>query len=363
MPGEVMLISGEPGIGKSTLLLQVCLKLSGVGKVMYVSGEESLGQISTRFERISKATGKKVSADKSSNFIVTDETNVDRIISSIHENKPVAVFVDSIQAVSTSDVDSFAGSVSQVRECGSRLTDCAKKTHTPIFIVGQVTKEGVVAGPKVLEHIVDAVIYFEGDDLGIYRILRGMKNRFGPTDEVGIFRMTGSGLSEVDDPSNVFCSIDAKSEPGVVKSAVYKGSRVLFVEIQALTTQAAFGAPRRLSTGFSKARLEMLCAVLGRRANIDLSNDDVFVNVVGGIKIDDPAIDLAVCIAIASIKKNRAVDSQSVFVGEVGLSGNVRYGPLIDKIRSEGKRRRLSIISASEGKSLSLQSVIKTTIK
>jgi len=366
--GEVVLLSGEPGIGKSTILLQVFMNFSGGGKVLYVSGEESAGQLSMRFDRLRNvgksglaagaASRKKKKISDFSNFNITEETDVDRVIEAIREMKPVAIAVDSIQSMYTSDVRSFAGSISQVRECGMRLTRCAKDLRIPMFIVGQVTKEGVVAGPKVLEHVVDAVLYFEGDEFGMYRILRGMKNRFGPTDEVGIFEMTSKGLVSVDDPTCVFCDSGDSRKTGVVLSGVFKGSRVLLVEIQALTSSAVFAAPRRVSTGFGKSRLDMLCAVLTRRAGINLSGDDVFVNVMGGLRLDDPVIDLAVCAAIVSAKKDKPVSLNGVFVGEVGLSGEVRPVRFRDKILNEAKRRKLSTIGPDRGNRESLRGVI-----
>lgn len=358
VPGEIVLISGEPGIGKSTLLLQVCLNLSQDDNVLYVSGEESVGQLSTRLNRVSK---KKDLDD--SNIMISDETDVDSIISLIEKEEPELVVIDSIQSVYTSDVSSFAGSISQVRECGMRLTNCAKKSRVPILLVGQVTKSGNVAGPKILEHVVDAVVYFEGDEFGMYRMLRGIKNRFGPTDEVGIFEMTSKGLIEVNDPTNVFCKDEESRESGVVLGAVFKGSRVLFVETQALTSYAAFGSPRRLATGLSKSRLDMLSAVLSRRAKIGLGEQDVFVNISGGMYIDDPTIDLAVCMAIASASKDVSLPADVVYVGEVGLSGNIREVPHMDKIRSAAKRRKLKIVSQPSGKDKSLKNLVKPLTK
>lgn len=368
--GEVILLSGEPGIGKSTILLQVFMNFSERGNVLYVSGEESTGQLSTRFDRLldtgkldpAMAAGavkpKKDVAFDFSKFNITEETDVDKVIEAIRKMKPVAIAVDSIQAMYTRDVRSFAGSISQVRECGMRLTRCAKELRIPMFIVGQVTKEGVVAGPKVLEHVVDVVLYFEGDEFGMYRILRGMKNRFGPTDEVGIFEMTSKGLVDVEDPTRIFCNAGDSRKTGVVLSGVFKGSRVLLVEIQALTSSALFAAPRRVSTGFSKSRLDMLCAVLTRRAGVNLSGDDVFVNVMGGLRLDDPAIDLAICTAIVSAKKDKPISVDGVFIGEVGLSGEVRPVGFRDRIKSEVKRRKLSIIGPDRGDRESLKGVI-----
>ncbi len=364
--GEVVVLSGEPGIGKSTLLTQICVKLSQSNEVFYVSGEESADQLETRVSRISKSS-KSSESKKSSleNFKITEDTDVDRVIASIEKNKPDLVVIDSIQSVSTQDSRGFSGSISQVRECGQRLTRCAKQLGIPTIIVGQVTKEGVVAGPKVLEHIVDAVLYFEGDEFGLYRILRSIKNRFGATDEVGMFEMSSGGLVEIDDPTGVMLEADGKKrkpQSGVALCAVFKGSRVLIVEVQALTSGAGFGSPRRIPTGLKKSRLEMLCAVLTRRAGINLSDDDVFVNVMGGLHLDDPSIDLAVCAAIASAKKDKPVDPKKVFVGEVGLSGEIRKVAFQEKIETEVKRRGL-LISGGKSKARDrLRGVIKSVV-
>lgn len=353
VPGEVVLLSGEPGIGKSTLLLEVCASFAGGGDVLYVTGEESFNQFSSRATRVVS----KKSALKS--LQISEETNVDRVIEALRELKPSLVVIDSIQAMFTDEVSGFAGSMSQVRECGSRLTRVAKFLEIPVFIVGQVTKEGIVAGPKVLEHVVDAVVHFEGDEAGQYRILRCMKNRFGSTDEVGIFEMTAVGLQEVSDPTGIFCSGDGELPPGVVLAGVFKGSRVLFVEIQALTSPAAFGAPRRLSTGMNKARLEMLCAVLTRRAGINLSGDDVFVNISGGLRVDDPAVDLAVCAAVSSAKKDKPIPQRSVFIGEVSLSGGLRRVAFEERIKKEARRRKLTPVPGSDSRAGQLRDILK----
>jgi DNA repair protein RadA/Sms len=359
VPGEVVLVAGEPGIGKSTLLLQTAISIAGDRKVLYVSGEESLSQLASRVDRL---TGSNPSRKGSSDVVFTDETVVETVISTIKEQDPDLVIVDSIQSLSTRDVASYPGSVTQVRESGGRLTECAKQLDIPILVVGQVTKEGAIAGPKVLEHVVDAVVHFEGDEMGLYRILRCVKNRFGTTDEVGIFEMTSEGLVEVEDPTNVLGS-SGKVESGSAVSAVYKGSRTLFVEIQALTSPAMFGAPRRIPTGISKQRLEMLCAVLTRRAGVNLSEEDVFVNVSGGLKLDDPSADLAVCMAVASAKLDAPLDRADVFVGEVGLSGEIRTVPFMSKIVSEAKRRKLSITGRTGVRQKSIRSIVKPLFK
>jgi DNA repair protein RadA/Sms len=401
VPGEIVLLAGEPGIGKSTLLMQTALEMAKKGTVLYVSGEESLGQISSRVERLragaaslghasdkvsdssrrsglsgssSSRSGKSGSGKSAgdptkaetenvdSNLIVTDDTNVEAVVSAITEHKPVLAIIDSVQSLSAPDVASYPGSITQVRESGGRLTECAKMTDIPIILVGQVTKEGAIAGPKVLEHVVDAVVYFEGDDMGLYRILRCVKNRFGTTDEVGIFEMTGAGLMEVDDPTQILVSAGI-SESGTAISAIYKGSRSLFIEVQALTSPALFGSPRRIPTGLSKQRLEMLCAVLTRRAGVNVSEDDVFVNVSGGIKLDDPSADLAVCMAVSSAKLDVPLDKKVVYIGEVGLSGEVRPVPFLSRIVSEARRRKMSIIGNTDAKQQRIRDVIKPLIK
>lgn len=386
VPGEIVLLAGEPGIGKSTLLMQTALEMARKGTVLYVSGEESLGQISSRVERL--RAGAVVTDDVSgladssyrksglsgasqkhpemntidSNLLLTDDTNVEAVVSAIAEHKPVLAIIDSVQSLSVPDVASYPGSITYVRESGGRLTECAKMTDIPIILVGQVTKEGAIAGPKVLEHVVDAVVYFEGDEMGLYRMLRCVKNRFGTTDEVGIFEMTGKGLKEVDDPTQILIS-SGMPESGTAISAIYKGSRSLFIEVQALTSPALFGSARRIPSGLSKQRLEMLCAVLSRRAGVNVSEDDVFVNVSGGIKLDDPSADLAVCMAVSSAKLEVPLDKKNVYVGEVGLSGEIRPAPFLSRIASEARRRKMSIIGNTDAKQKRVQDVIKPLFK
>ncbi len=369
VPGEVILFTGEPGIGKSTLLLQIALKFET--PVVYVSGEESLSQLYGRVERLSRladvpkreksgaeeSSGKKTVVTPHSKFQVTDEQDIDRVIAAIYDTKPSFVVVDSIQAVYTRDLPGFPGSISQVRECGVRLTQCAKKLDIPMIIVGQVTKEGAIAGPKVLEHVVDVVLSFEGDDSGQYRMVRCLKNRFGSTDEVGVFEMMERGLVEVLDPSNVFTT-HKEDVPGTALSAVYRGSRVLFVEIQALTSPAMFGAARRVGNGINKQRVEMLCAVLTRRGGIDLSSDDVYVSVLGGLRIDDPGVDAAVCSAIASAKRDKPVKPGFVWCGEVGLTGGVRRPALWERIQKAIKNAGLLTTDFSVADGLGVRDLV-----
>lgn len=314
--GSLVLVGGEPGIGKSTILLQVSNALSAAGKkVLYVSGEESVQQTKLRAERLGAA---------SPGLYLVSETNLDLILEYIRQVGPSLVVIDSIQTVFHPEVSSAPGSISQVRECAARLLVAAKSEGFSIFLVGHVTKTGSIAGPRVLEHMVDTVLYFEGDRHHIYRILRAVKNRFGSTDEIGIFRMTEGGLEEVANPSEIFLS---QREPGLTGSVVVpclEGKRPILVEIQALTASTGLAIPRRRSTGLDVNRVLILMAVLERRAGLRLGDKDVFVNVVGGVKIAEPAADLGVVAAVASNVKNRPIPPETVLLGEVGLGGEVR---------------------------------------
>ena len=336
--GEVVLISGEPGVGKSTILLQVALNLVKKGKeVLYVCGEESPSQLYSRLDRVNNDKSSK----KFENLLVTDSTDVDEIATLI-ENKDLSlVIVDSIQSVFSESSRGFVGSVSQVRVSGTVLTRIAKHTGTPIFIVGQINKMGNVAGPKILEHIVDAVLYIEGEQFNQYRIIRGMKNRYGSTNEIGVFEMGGSGLKEILNPSLVFLE-DTHKVSGSAIGAVLQGSRVVFIEVQALVSdreEGGFSGPlRRVANGIKKPRLDMLCAVLSRRGNCFLGNKDVYVNVVGGLSISDPALDLAVCAAIKSASKDEILDSSTIYFGEVGLTGEVRGSWGLETVLKESSR-------------------------
>jgi DNA repair protein RadA/Sms len=336
--GEIVLISGEPGIGKSTILLQVALNLIKNGKeILYVCGEESPSQLYSRLERVGGGKSNK----KFDNLLVTDSTDVDEIASLIEEKSFDLVIVDSIQSVASEESRGFVGSVSQVRISGTVLTRTAKHTGTPIFIVGQINKMGNVAGPKILEHIVDAVLYIEGEQFNQYRIVRGMKNRYGSTNEIGVFEMGGFGLEEVVNPSLVFLE-DNHKVSGSAISAVLQGSRTVFVEVQALVSErdeGGFSGPlKRVANGIKKPRLDMLCAVLTRRGNCFLGNKDVYVNVVGGLSISDPALDLAVCAAIKSASKDEILDSSTIYFGEVGLTGEVRGSWGLDTVLRESER-------------------------
>ena len=328
--GSLVLIGGEPGIGKSTLVLQLADKLNSDKKeTLYVSGEESAQQIKMRMERLDiKPQGIK--------FL--GETDIAVICSTISQTKPSLAIIDSIQTMYSSDLPSEAGSVNQVRVCTVKLLQCAKQNNVPILVIGHVTKEGLVAGPKTLEHLVDTVLYLEGDQYHAYRILRTVKNRFGSTNEVGVFDMQGKGLIEIPNPSDIFISERKQNIPGTAITAVLEGSRVFLVEIQALVSRTVFGYPQRKSSGSDLNRLQLLIAVLTKRVGLNLSLQDIHLNVVGGIKVQEPASDLAVVIAIASAFKNKPIDPELVILGEVGLGGEVRTVNQIDKRISEAKK-------------------------
>ncbi len=317
VPGSVILIAGEPGIGKSTLLLQLASLLArgSARPVLYVSGEESIRQIKMRAARLG------VEED---NLYVLAETSLEQILNHVERMEPFTVVVDSIQAIYSEVLESTPGSIVQVRECAYALLKLAKATGIPIFLVGHVTKAGDIAGPKVLEHAVDAVLYLEGDPFHAYRILRSVKNRFGATSEVGVFEMEEQGLREVPNPSEIFLAERVPNASGSAIAVTMEGSRPLLVEIQALTSPTSFAIPRRTANGIDLSRLLLLIAVLTKRVGLHLSDQDVFVNVVGGIKIKEPAVDLAVAIAIASGFRNIPVAADLAIVGEIGLVGELR---------------------------------------
>jgi len=313
--GSIVLIGGDPGIGKSTLLLQALRGLTKLGRVLYVSGEESPEQIKIRADRL------RVDSPE---IILLPETSLEGIISQAQDIEPKTMVIDSIQTIFSLDLTSAPGSVSQIRECATKLMFFAKKYGIPVFIIGHVTKEGAIAGPRALEHIVDTVLYFEGEKGGPFRILRAVKNRFGSTNEIGVFEMTDSGLKEVDNPSELFLSERPLNAPGSVVTASLEGTRPLLVEIQALTSTSSFGIPRRTALGIDYNRVTLLIAVLDKRAGMHLSSMDVFVNVVGGLKIEEPAVDMAIISAIASSFKNLPIEPATFVFGEVGLSGELR---------------------------------------
>ncbi len=328
--GSLVLIGGDPGIGKSTILLQIsALVAQAGGKVAYVSGEETLSQIRLRAERLG------VSGER---LFLLSETDLDVILSHLEQLAPSLVVIDSIQAVSLPELDSAAGSIGQVRECTLRLMHWAKPNAVPVFVAGHVTKDGAIAGPRVLEHIVDVVLYLEGEPFSAYRVLRGVKNRFGSTNEVGVFEMKEQGLVEVDNPSKAFLSQRWGEAIGSTVVPTLEGSRPLLVEIQALTTPTAFGLPRRTANGVDFNRLLLITAVLTKRVGLKLGNQDIITNVIGGLRIGEPAADLGIALAIASSARDVAVDPGLVVVGEVGLSGELRAVSQLERRVAEAAR-------------------------
>ncbi|MFH1863470.1 MAG: DNA repair protein RadA [bacterium] len=329
IPGQVVLMAGEPGIGKSTILLQLADKL---GNMLYVSGEESVGQIKVRADRL---------GIKKSSISVLDDTDVDSVTESISSFKGKGlkgVVIDSIQTMTTSDLSGLAGSVGQVRECAIRLLRKAKELNVPLFLVGHVTKEGTVAGPAVLAHIVDTVLWFEGDKTLTLRLLRAVKNRFGPTDEVGIFEMEDKGLISQTNAEKIFLTSSKKLVAGSIVSSILQGTRPMLVEIQSLVVPTKMAFPRRIAQGIDSRRLELLLAVLIRRAGLPLYDYDVFVNVAGGMKVIEPSADLAICLSVASSFYDKAVNLKTVAIGEVGLLGEIREVVAQDKRVKEAKR-------------------------
>jgi DNA repair protein RadA/Sms len=321
VPGSMVLIGGDPGIGKSTLLLQTALSLASSEDVLYVSGEESELQLKARSLRLTSK------GQNPENLFLFTETDLEVISGHIQQLKPSLVIIDSIQTIRVPEIESGAGSISQVRESASRLQSLAKSSEIAIFIVGHVTKEGAIAGPKVLEHIVDTVLYLEGDAFHAFRLLRSVKNRFGATSEVGVFEMGSSGLAEVPNPSEAFLAERVLHTPGSAIAVTMEGTRPLLVEVQGLTSTTTFGNPRRTANGVDFNRLLLTVAVLTRRTGIRLSDQDVFVNIIGGLQVGEPAVDLAMAIAIASSMRDRPVDPGLAFIGEIGLSGEVRTVP------------------------------------
>lgn len=332
VPGSVVLLAGEPGIGKSTLLTQLALRLER--EVLYVCGEESPGQIRLRIDRVvrGKSVGKGLS------FL--GETDVDVVVETIKGigKKVSLVMVDSIQTMQTEDLSGMAGSVGQVRECSYRLLNMAKELGVPVFLVGHVTKEGTIAGPKVLEHLVDTVLYLEGDKKHQFRILRAQKNRFGSVDEVGVFLMSDKGLTEVKNPSDVFLEERQKGVAGSCVVATMEGTRPVLVEVQGLVIPSQLAVPRRVGAGVDQRRLQLLTAVLSKRCRLPLGRMDVYVNVAGGLRLNEPAVDLGVCLAVASSLKNKPLPTRAAVVGEVGLLGEIRKVSFLDKRVKEAKK-------------------------
>lgn len=328
--GSLVLVGGDPGIGKSTLLLQVCQRLSDAGKnVLYISGEESLKQIKLRADRMGRF---------SDSLYLLCETNLDLIRQTIERQKPDVVVIDSIQTMYNEEVGSAPGSVSQVRESTNVLMQLAKGMNIAVFIVGHVTKEGTVAGPRVLEHMVDTVLYFEGDRHASYRILRGVKNRFGSTNEIGVFEMRREGLTEVENPSEFMLSGRPENASGSVVACALEGTRPILMEIQALVCRSNFGMPRRTAAGLDYNRVNLLMAVLEKRSRLPLSNYDAYVNIAGGIRMNEPAADLGIVMAIASSYKNRVIPEDTIVFGEVGLSGEVRAVSMPEQRVAEARK-------------------------
>lgn len=350
MPGSIVLIGGDPGIGKSTLVMQAASKIND--DVLYVTGEESANQISLRAKRLNVVNHK---------ISLMTETDLDLILSAIENTKPKVVIVDSIQTTYKSDFDNAPGTITQIRECTVELMQLAKKSHCAILIVGHVTKEGMIAGPKVLEHIVDTVLQFEGERSYSYRVLRAQKNRFGSTNEIGIFEMHDDGLHEVKNPSEIFLSERDKQTTGSVVTASIEGTRPILLEVQALVTPSSFGNPQRVATGFDYRRLSILLAVLEKRANLRLSSQNVFLNIAGGIRIDEPAVDLAICSAIASNFSDKFAKNDTVVIGEVGLGGEVRSVNHIEKRIQEATKLGFKrvIIPSNNFKSIKTKSSIE----
>ena len=342
VPGSLILLGGEPGIGKSTLMLQISLKLPF--KTLYVSGEESQKQIKLRAQRISP--------DSNHCYVLT-ETNTQLIFSQIESLKPDIVVIDSIQTLQSDFLEASAGSISQIKQTTSELMKFAKETSTPVILIGHITKDGTIAGPKILEHMVDVVLQFEGDRNHIFRILRSHKNRFGSTHEIGIYEMLGDGLRQVQNPSDVLISKKDKSLSGNAIAVTLEGMRPLLVEVQALVSTAVYGTPQRSTTGFNAKRLNMLLAVLEKRAGFRLGAKDVFLNITGGLRVDDPAIDLAVVAAILSSNNDSALIKNYCFAGEVGLSGEIRPVQRLEQRIMEAEKLGFEAIFISKQNKLS----------
>ncbi|UCH14299.1 MAG: DNA repair protein RadA [Bacteroidales bacterium] len=352
VPGSLVLLGGEPGIGKSTLALQLALNLNDL-KILYISGEESYQQIKLRANRLNLGND---------NCFVLSEILIENIFVHIQNISPDIIIIDSVQTLQTEEIESSPGSVSQVRECASRLLKFSKKTSIPVILIGHITKDGSLAGPKILEHIVDTVLLFEGDHNYVYRILRVIKNRFGPTSEIGIFEMQNSGLKEITNPSQILISADTENMSGVSIAATMDGIRPFLIEVQALVSSAVYGMPQRSTTGFDIRRLNMLLAVLEKKAGFRLATKDVFLNIAGGIKVNDPAIDLSVICAILSSSFDKPINKKICFAGEVGLSGEIRPVNRIEqRIKEADKQGFQKILISNNNISPGFKSKIEIT--
>lgn len=352
MPGSVVLLGGDPGIGKSTLAMQAASQIAE--KVLYVTGEESDRQLKLRASRLKL---------KSDTFFVLPETDLSHIISAIADVEPSVVVVDSIQTIYRTELDNSPGTITQIRECTSLLMEEAKKKHFSVIVIGHVTKEGLIAGPKILEHIVDTVIQFEGDSNHTFRILRAQKNRFGSTNEIGIFDMREDGLHQVKNPSELFLNGSSRKSPGSSVTSSIEGTRPVLLEVQALVTASNYGYPQRVTTGFDQRRLSILLAVLEKRAKTRVSANNIFVNMAGGMRIIEPAVDLAVCCSIVSSLLDKAIDNKTVLVGEVGLGGELRKVKSIEKRIQEAEKLGFKEIVLPDGnvKNVNKNSKIKIT--
>jgi DNA repair protein RadA/Sms len=338
VPGSLVLIGGEPGIGKSTLMLQLALSMPAA-KILYVSGEESDRQLKMRAERISpQGSNGAVNGVIGQGCYVLTETSTQNIFKQIEQLQPDLVIVDSIQTLHSAHIESTPGSVSQVRECTAELLRFAKESSTPVFLIGHITKDGMIAGPKILEHMVDTVLQFEGDRHHVYRILRAIKNRFGSASELGIYEMLGAGLREVSNPSEILLSQRDEALSGITISATLEGLRPMLIETQALVSTSAYGTPQRSATGFDTRRMNMLLAVLEKRCGFRLGNQDVFLNITGGIRVEDPAIDLGLAAAIISSHEDMPIPSKTCFAGELGLSGEIRAVNRIEQRIAEAQK-------------------------
>jgi len=329
VPGGVTMVGGDPGIGKSTLMLQMLQKMQAPGRLLYVSGEESFRQVRQR--------AKRLGIDNKHIFFL-NETGLENVVSACENDPPVILIIDSIQTMASEDVDGIPGNSSQLRYCTARLTRLAKDKGIAVFLIGHVTKDGAIAGPRMLEHLVDTVVYFEGDDYLQYRVLRSTKNRFGAVNEIGLFRMESDGLSAVSNPSEFFLDMSGEAQPGTGIVSVREGNRIFLVEVQALVSKTQFGMPQRVSSGLDQRRVNLILAVLDKKAGRNFGFHDVFLKVAGGLKLDDPAADLGICMALISAMDDNRRPARTLFVGEVGLNGEIKsVGQMAERVNEASK--------------------------